>query len=520
MYAYAQCLNPSDADWCLQFRRGDQLASSSPGLQVNVGMELVADPTFIALDEPTSGLDSTSSLQLVRALKRVTVDSNLTTVAVLHQPRYEIFEQFDDLLVLAPGGCTAYNGPVSGAVAHFGNLGFHMQPHTNPADFILDVVSGVYPSSPPGTVDVVAAWAARPMRGSGARIRHLRNPSSVYNPTIRYTERGVPGWFWQTWICFKRELVRYKRAFKTHVLDIAMIALGGACLGGNYMSIDILWQCSGMMTMSSLILGMSTMIISLRPFGAGIPVLRRELESEVRMSSHFLAVNLVQLPMVVLVIPAVYLSIAYAMLDPRFSSYYFFLISAGTTFACSGIAYLISAVLSEKSAQIVAVVWCLASAMFSGSSPSLPTMDAQALGPGLYRASFARWAVEAIMEQQAYATPVIYHAQVAFQMQGKGYSLKNHFFGLLGMLVAIGMIGRAAALCIFGLYANRARRPLRVAKSRPACLLSASPATPERRQGTASTSRSPQWASKARRSLRFEGEVASRTSNELGMLIA
>ena len=38
-------------------------------------------------------------------------------------------------------------------------------------------------------------------------------------------------------------------------------------------------------------------------------------------SSHFLAVPLVQLPVLVLVIPAVHLSIVYAMLDPRFSSY-------------------------------------------------------------------------------------------------------------------------------------------------------------------------------------------------------
>jgi len=39
--------------------------------RVNIGMELVADPTFLALDEPTSGLDSTSSLKVVAALKSV-----------------------------------------------------------------------------------------------------------------------------------------------------------------------------------------------------------------------------------------------------------------------------------------------------------------------------------------------------------------------------------------------------------------------------------------------------------------
>lgn len=55
--------------------------------RVNIGMELVADPTFLALDEPTSGLDSTSSLKVVAALKAVATDQHLTVVAVIHQPR-------------------------------------------------------------------------------------------------------------------------------------------------------------------------------------------------------------------------------------------------------------------------------------------------------------------------------------------------------------------------------------------------------------------------------------------------
>ena len=33
--------------------------------RVNIGMELVADPTVLFLDEPTSGLDSTSSFEIL-----------------------------------------------------------------------------------------------------------------------------------------------------------------------------------------------------------------------------------------------------------------------------------------------------------------------------------------------------------------------------------------------------------------------------------------------------------------------
>jgi ABC-type multidrug transport system ATPase subunit len=65
-------------------------------VQVNIGMELAADPTVLFLDEPTSGLDSSSSMDTCNALRRI-ADLGLTIVAVIHQPRFEIFTAFDGL---------------------------------------------------------------------------------------------------------------------------------------------------------------------------------------------------------------------------------------------------------------------------------------------------------------------------------------------------------------------------------------------------------------------------------------
>lgn len=42
----------------------------------------------------------------------------VTMAAVVHQPSYEIFTMFDDLLLLCEGGRTAYYGPLQDVQAH------------------------------------------------------------------------------------------------------------------------------------------------------------------------------------------------------------------------------------------------------------------------------------------------------------------------------------------------------------------------------------------------------------------
>jgi ABC-type multidrug transport system ATPase subunit len=105
-------------------------------------MELVADPTVLFLDEPTSGLDSSTSQEVCDSLRKV-AEKGLTVVAVIHQPRYEIFRMFHDVLLLGKGGRTVYLGPSEEALPYFENLGFKCPQHTNPADFFMDVISGL-----------------------------------------------------------------------------------------------------------------------------------------------------------------------------------------------------------------------------------------------------------------------------------------------------------------------------------------------------------------------------------------
>ncbi len=85
---------------------GDELRHGVSGgerKRVSVGIEIVTKPSFLCLDEPTSGLDSVASLSLVKALKELATQG-VTIVAVLHQPKYDIFALFDNVLLLGMFG--------------------------------------------------------------------------------------------------------------------------------------------------------------------------------------------------------------------------------------------------------------------------------------------------------------------------------------------------------------------------------------------------------------------------------
>ena len=78
-----------------------------------------------------AGLDSTSSMQVLGALRKVS-ELGLNIVTVLHQPRYEIYELFHDVVLLGVGGHLVYLGPTEGAYPYFVGLQFTKPEQMNP----------------------------------------------------------------------------------------------------------------------------------------------------------------------------------------------------------------------------------------------------------------------------------------------------------------------------------------------------------------------------------------------------
>ncbi|RDX58457.1 ABC transporter G family member 15 [Mucuna pruriens] len=70
--------------------------------RLSIGLEILTQPHVLLLDEPTSGLDSASAFYVIQALCHIAYNGKIVIFSI-HQPSSEIFNLFDDLLLLSNG---------------------------------------------------------------------------------------------------------------------------------------------------------------------------------------------------------------------------------------------------------------------------------------------------------------------------------------------------------------------------------------------------------------------------------
>ncbi len=86
--------------------------------RLNIGLELLREPSILFLDEPTSGLSSRDSENIMDLLKELSLRGKLVITA-LHQPSSDIFKLFDSLIILDVGGYQIYYGNPVDAITYF-----------------------------------------------------------------------------------------------------------------------------------------------------------------------------------------------------------------------------------------------------------------------------------------------------------------------------------------------------------------------------------------------------------------
>jgi ABC-type multidrug transport system ATPase subunit len=423
--------------------------------RVNIGMELVADPSVLFLDEPTSGLDSTSSLEVCAILRGLAAKQGLNVTAVLHQPRYEIFELFHDVLLLGPGGVTVYLGPAEAAIEYFEHINplYRVPQRSNPADFLMDLISGVecgengsrLPAdeqraeqlaqkwvehqeengAPPGSpvVDRLRAsekFLAR-ISSSGSsceeRTQHGDTPdpsphSAAAEPQPEpepepepepavsdasvVQERPVQRKPRSTWVqlqlFFWRGMSQSVRPPSKLIVDYGLIALMGLLIGVVFHNTNI-QQLSASNNFTSMAVGFTTIQSSLRLFGNERVVFWREAASGASRVAYFLGKNLADLPRLLLV-PAFYLCLFLGISgvhDNNLVRYWALLMGVWAT---SGIGYMASTLFSPRNAQLGGVSMTLVCCLVSGFFPTWP--ESSSVMRVVISCSYARWLNEAL----------------------------------------------------------------------------------------------------------------------------
>lgn len=432
----------------------------------NLALELVADPCVLFADEVTSGLDSATSLNVIEVLHALAA-KGANVVVVLHQPSLTIFNSFTSVLLLAPGGRTAYLGPPRGARIHFERLDFRCPKELSPPDFYMQLLST---SARALRVDLASEWSraisAATATNAAAEGEEHDSLSSKHEIEEAAFDRKPPGWLTQLFLQLARALTRQRRVAWSIAGDIAIQALAGGGIGLLYT--DFAFKNAQLVNfMVSIALGMTLTLAAVSTLGAkGRAVFIRECckagGGGLSASAFFVAVNVADLPRLA-ALATVFVITFYPLAHPRCSLGIYVLATCCDAFAASGFGYVAGAVFeSEQTAQIAALCSALVFGMFSGVHPTIRQMQRPLRI--VHYVSHDRYFVELLfleeithmseasrMPPSFYASP---SSSVLAQLLAYGYLVldvsaywANHYIRWLDIstLVAIGFASRVLA---------------------------------------------------------------------------
>ncbi|TDH74328.1 hypothetical protein CCR75_003057 [Bremia lactucae] len=148
--------------------------------RVTTGEMLFGLKRLQLLDEISTGLDSAATFDICKSMKSAARNFNATVIISLLQPSPEVFELFDDVLLMHEG-TIMYHGRREDAVPYFETMGFYCPPRKDVADFLLDF----------GT-DKQKAYATEknvPYLSEDFATRFQE--SAMYHDTLKYLETKV-----------------------------------------------------------------------------------------------------------------------------------------------------------------------------------------------------------------------------------------------------------------------------------------------------------------------------------------
>ncbi|KAF5475836.1 hypothetical protein F2P56_007601 [Juglans regia] len=440
--------------------------------RVNVGLEMVMEPSLLILDEPTTGLDSSSSLLLLRALRREALEG-VNICMVVHQPSYALFKMFDDLILLAKGGLTAYHGSAKKVEEYFAGLGINVPERVNPPDHFIDILEGIVkPSSGVTREQLPVRW----MLKNGYRVPAdmlqyadgLAAMSSTkdLNPgddeASTTEQQSFAGDLWEDMkfnVETKRDRIQHNflkskdlsnrrtpgvarqyryflgrvskqrlREARVQAIDYMILLLAGACLGTLAKVSDATFGSLGY-TYTVIAVSLLCKISALRTFSLDKLQYWRESASGISSLAHFLSKDAVEL-FNTFIKPLLYLSMFYFFNNPRSSFTDNYVILVCLVYCVTGIAYILSIYLEPSPAQL-----------WSAILPVVLTLIAVQENDNRFlkylgKLCYTKWALEAFVISNAKRYSGVWLITRCSYLMQSGYDLHDWAFCLLFLILA------------------------------------------------------------------------------------
>jgi ATP-binding cassette subfamily G (WHITE) protein 2 len=195
------------------FQRG---ISGGQRKRVNIGINLLRDPSVLVLDEPTSGLDSYTAFEVMSTVKHLST-LGLTVLSTIHAPSTSIFHMFDRLMVLVDGRVVYFGDVASESIYRFFRKCGPATPPSeedaslNAADWLTSVV--VQTSRLKQSSKLADYYEASPQkRAVKDYIESLPSPSPRPHPAHQDAPLLQRTGLWPTWCIIKhRMLADYKK---------------------------------------------------------------------------------------------------------------------------------------------------------------------------------------------------------------------------------------------------------------------------------------------------------------------
>ncbi|XP_052173801.1 putative white-brown complex homolog protein 30 isoform X2 [Diospyros lotus] len=437
--------------------------------RVNVGLEMVMEPSLLILDEPTSGLDSSSSNLLLRALRREALEG-VNICMVVHQPSYALFKMFDDLILLAKGGLTVYHGSVKNVEQYFGGLGIHVPDRVNPPDHFIDILEGLVKTGSNVTIEqlpvrwmlhnsypvppdmmhycdeIAQSSSGKTLSTEGATEQwqdvkfnvdiHRDHLELNFLKSHDLSNRVTPGVLRQFRYFIGRVTKQRLREARMQAADYLILLLAGAALGTLAKVNDETFGALGY-TYTVIAISLLCKIAALRSFSLDKIHYWRESASGMSTLAYFLSKDTID-HFNTLVKPLVYLSMFYFLSNPRSTFTDNYLVLLCLVYCVTGMAYVFAILFEPGPAQL----WCvlLPVVLTLIANQDKDSEIAKLLGNFCY----PKWALEAFVIANAGRYSGVWLITRCGSLMQSGYDIGNWnscllcliFTGILCRLVA------------------------------------------------------------------------------------